>query len=196
MSEEEFDAVINVHVKGTFLCHQAAALQMREQGSGGVLIGTVSAAHFGNFGQANYSAAKGAIASMTYTLAIELARYGIRVNAISPSGTTRMSETYKGPDGKTVKVPFVDPELNGPMLIYMCSDEGSYITGQAFGTGGNRIVMLEHPKYGRGIFAPGAWTVEEVQKNFKGNLGGRLESIGIQGAPYPYYDGVKPPAKD
>ena len=88
MSVEEFDAVMNVHVRGTFLCHQAAALVMKDAGRGGVLLSTVSAAHFGNFGQVNYAGAKGAIASMTYTLALELARYGIRVNAISPSGTT------------------------------------------------------------------------------------------------------------
>jgi 3-oxoacyl-[acyl-carrier protein] reductase len=192
MSEEEFDTVIRVHLKGTFLCHQSAALQMKEQGSGGVLIGTVSAAHFGNFGQANYSAAKGAIASLTYTLAMELARYGIRVNAISPSGTTRMSETYKDAQGNIVTAPFNDPEFNGPMLVYMCSDEGSYITGQGFGTGGNRVLILEHPKYGRGMFVPDHWTVEDVQKNFKGNLGNKLEPIGIQGVPYPFYDGVKP----
>ena len=100
MTEDDFDSVMNIHVKGTFLCHQAAALQIKEQGTGGSLVATVSAAHFGNFGQVNYAGAKGAIASMTYTMAMELARYGIRANAISPSGTTRMSDTYVGPDGK------------------------------------------------------------------------------------------------
>ena len=116
MTEEEFDTVMNIHVKGTFLCHQAAALQMKAQGAGGCLVSTVSAAHFGNFGQVNYAGAKGAIASMTYTMALELARYGIRANAISPSGTTRMSDTYVGPDGKKHPMPFIDPELNGPVF--------------------------------------------------------------------------------
>ncbi|NND66651.1 MAG: SDR family oxidoreductase, partial [Halioglobus sp.] len=148
MTEEEFDLVMNVHVKGTFLCHQAAALAMQEQGTGGVLLATVSAAHFGNFGQTNYAGAKGAIASMTYTLAMELARYGIRVNAISPSGTTRMSDTYIGPDGKKHAMPYIDPELNGPVLVYLCSDEGNYVSGQVFGTGGERISILNQPSYG------------------------------------------------
>ena len=193
MTEEDFDSVMNIHVKGTFLCHQAAALQMKEQGTGGCLVSTVSAAHFGNFGQVNYAGAKGAIASMTYTMALELARHGIRANAISPSGTTRMSDTYVGPDGKKHPMPFIDPELNGPVLVYLCSDEGNYISGQIFGTGGERIALLEQPKYGHTLFMPGGWTLEAVQKNFKQNLGNKLESLGITKPPYPFASGIHPP---
>ena len=101
MSEEDFTEVLRVHALGTFLCAQEAALRMRDQKTGGSIVNPVSAAHFGNFGQTNYGGAKGAIASMTYTWALELARYGIRVNAISPSGTTRMSATAKV-GGRTV----------------------------------------------------------------------------------------------
>ena len=193
MTEDEFDAVMNVHVKGTFLCHQAAAIQMKEQGTGGTLLSTVSAAHFGNFGQTNYSAAKGAIASMTYTLAMELARYGIRVNAISPTGTTRMSDTYVGPDGKKHPMPYIDPEGNGPMIAYLCSDEGNYITGQIFGTGGNRVLLLNHPKYGPAMYQPDGWTIETVREHFKATLGNQLEPFGITKPPYRFYDGVNPP---
>lgn len=193
MTEEDFDAVMNIHVKGTFLCHQAAALRMKEQGSGGSLVATVSAAHFGNFGQVNYAGAKGAIASMTYTMALELARYGIRANAISPSGTTRMSDTYVGPDGKKHPMPFIDPELNGPVLVYLCSDAGNYISGQIFGTGGERIALLSQPRYGHTLFMPGGWTLEEVEKHFKSNLGNKLEPLGITKPPYPFYGGINPP---
>lgn len=193
MTEEEFDLVMNVHVKGTFLCHQAAALAMKEQGTGGVLLSTVSAAHFGNFGQANYAGAKGAIASMTYTLAMELARYGIRVNALSPSGTTRMSDTYIGPDGKKHPMPYIDPELNGPVLVYLCSDEGNYVSGQVFGTGGERISILNHPSYGHTLIMPDGWTIEAVQQHFKQNFGNRLQPLGITKPPYPFSDGIKPP---
>ena len=90
MTDEDFDSVWNIHVKGTFWSSQLAALRMKESGKGGSIINTTSGAHFGNFGQTNYAAAKGAIASMTYTWAIELAKYGIRVNAIGPTGSTRM----------------------------------------------------------------------------------------------------------
>ena len=153
MSEDDVRAVFDAFLR--YLRLQQAALAMRDQGSGGALITTVSAAHFGNFGQANYAAAKGAIASLTYTLALELARFGIRVNGISPLATTRMSDTYKGADGKEVELPYFDPELNGPMLIYLAGDRGNYISGQVFGTGGERVVILEHPRYGTGMYMAG-----------------------------------------
>ena len=195
MTEEELDSVMDVHFKGTFFCLQSAAQQMRDQGSGGSLITTVSAAHFGNFGQTNYAAAKGAIASMTYTLALELARYGIRVNGISPLATTRMSDTYKGEGGKDVELPYHDPERNGPMLIYLCSDEGNYVSGQIFGTGGERIVVLNQPKYGTGIYMRDGWTVEGIQAHFKTHLAPLLEPVGLMKSPYPFYDGIHPPTK-
>lgn len=193
MSEQEVRTVLDVHFFGTFFCLQHAALAMRDQGAGGTLITTVSAAHFGNFGQANYAAAKGAIASLTYTLALELARYGIRVNGISPLATTRMSETYKGPDGKEVALPYHDPELNGPMLIYLCSERGNYISGQIFGTGGERVVLLNHPCYGTGMYMADGWTVDKIDAHFRTHLAPLLEPLGLMKTPYPFHDGIIPP---
>jgi 3-oxoacyl-[acyl-carrier protein] reductase len=192
MSDEEFSDVWRVHVMGTFWCAQAAALRMREQGTGGSLVLTTSAAHMGNFGQTNYAAAKGAIASMTYTLALELAAYGIRVNAISPAGTTRMSATFRGPDGKLVEMPFIDPTQNGVMAVFLCSDEAAYITGQVFGTGADRLMLLSQPKYAIGMVKPGGWSLADLRQHFKNQIGNRLEPLGIQKAPYPFYGGVKP----
>lgn len=195
MTEEDFDAVMDVHVKGTFHCLQQSGLRMRDQGRGGSMITTVSAGHFGNFGQANYGAAKGAIASMTYTLAIELAKYGIRVNGISPLASTRLSDTYRGDDGKEVELPYFNPELNGTFIAFLCSDEGNYISGQIFGSGGERITLLNQPKYGTTMFMPGGWTIESMNKHFKDYLGSQLEPLGIFKTPYPFYDGIKPPQK-
>ena len=129
MTDEDWELVLRIHAGGTFWCAQEAALRMKDQGSGGAIVNTVSAAHMGNFGQTNYGGAKGAIASMTYTWANELSRYGIRVNAISPAATTRMSASAKGADGKVIDTPFLDPNLNGPLVVYLCSDEGNWITG-------------------------------------------------------------------
>jgi len=193
MSEAELRSVMEVHFFGTFFCLQQAALSMREQGRGGSLVTTVSAAHFGNFGQANYAPAKGAIASLTYTLALELARYGIRVNGISPLATTRMSETYKGPDGKDVELPYHDPELNGPMLVYLSSDQGNYISGQIFGTGGERVVMLNHPSYGTGMYMKDGWTLAAIDHHFRTHLAPLLEPIGLMKTPYPFRDGITAP---
>jgi 3-oxoacyl-[acyl-carrier protein] reductase len=194
MTEEDFTEVLRVHALGTFLCAQEAALRMRDQGTGGSIVNTVSAAHFGNFGQTNYAGAKGAIASMTYTWAFELARAGIRVNAISPAGTTRMSATAKV-GGKDVELPFIDPTLNGAFVAWLCSDEASWVTGQIFGTGSDRVVILEQPRYGTGMYKPGGWTVEELRKHMKGVFGTRLEPFGLMKTPYPFYGGVKPEAK-
>jgi len=191
MTDDEFDDVMRIHAKGTFMCSQEGALRMKEQGTGGSIVNTVSAAHYGNFGQTNYAGAKGAIASMTYTWALELARYGIRVNAISPSGTTRMSATFKGPDGREVETPFIDPTLNGHFVAFLCSDAADWVTGQLFGTGGERVAVVEQPKYGAAIFRPGGWTVPDLEAHFRRHLESRLEPFGLRKEPYPYREGVK-----
>jgi len=196
MSDDDFMSVIRVHVHGTFMCSQEAAFRMRDQGTGGSIVNTVSAAHFGNFGQTNYAGSKGAIASMTYTWALELARSGIRVNAISPLGTTRMSATAKV-GGKTVDLPYFDPNLNGPFVAWLCSDDANWVTGQIFGSGADRVVIVEQPRYGTGMFQPGGWSVEDLQKHMKSFFGTRLEPFGLMKPPYPFYkDGVKVEAKD
>jgi 3-oxoacyl-[acyl-carrier protein] reductase len=194
MSDDDFMEVVRVHQHGTFMCSQEGALRMREQGSGGAIVNTVSAAHFGNFGQTNYAASKGAIASMTYTWALELARWGIRVNAISPTGTTRMSATYKGPDGKEVELPFIDPTRNGAFVAFLCSDDAKWVSGQIFGTGGERVVILRHPAYGTGMYRTDGWTVDALREHFESHMKKELEPLGIMKRPYPFYDGIEPPA--
>lgn len=195
MTDEEFMAVVQVHQQGTFMCSQEGALRMKAQGSGGSIVNTVSAAHFGNFGQTNYAGSKGAIASMTYTWALELARAGIRVNAISPTGSTRMSSTYKGPDGKDVELPFMDPTQNGAFVAYLCSDAARWISGQVFGTGNNRVSVLEQPRYGHTVHMDGGWTVDRLTEKFESYFKASMEPIGLMKAPYPFLDGIHPPEK-
>lgn len=195
MSDEEWEDVLRIHAGGTFWCSQQAANRMKDQATGGAIVNTVSAAHMGNFGQTNYGGAKGAIASMTYTWANELSRYGIRVNAISPLGTTRMSQTYKGAGGKDIEMPFIDPTLNGPLVAYLCSDAGNWVTGQVFGSGGERVVIMEHPVYGTGMFKPGGWGVEDLVEHMPKFFKDKLEPVGLFKKPYPYYDGVTPQSK-
>jgi 3-oxoacyl-[acyl-carrier protein] reductase len=189
MSDEEFDAVWLVHVKGTFWCSQAAALQMRERGSGGAIINTTSGAHFGSFGQTNYAAAKGAIASMTYTWALELARYGIRINAIGPTGSTRMSGTFKNSDGSEVALAYSDPALNGPLVVFLCSEQARAISGQIFGSGGERIAHMVQPHYGKTLLREGGWSVDAIAQHID-TLRGEFGALGMLGQPYPFHDGV------
>lgn len=195
MTDDEFRSVLAVHVHGTFMCSQEAAWRMRDQGTGGSIVNTVSAAHFGNFGQTNYAGSKGAIASMTYTWALELARYGIRVNAISPSGTTRMSATAKV-GGKTIDLPFIDPTRNGAFAAFLVSDHSKWVSGQIFGTGGERVVIVEQPSYGTGMYKDGGWSADDLVAHFEQHMKKELEPVGLMKTPYPFYDGVEPPAKD
>ena len=194
MSDEEFDSVLQVHVYGTFRVSQEACLRFRDQDTGGAIVNTISAAHYGNFGQTNYAGSKGAIASMTYTWAVELARHRIRVNAISPSGTTRMSANAKV-GGKTIELPFLDPNQNGAFVAFLCSDEADWVTGQCFGSGADRVQIVEQPKYGTAMYLPGGLTVDGIAENFKKVFDKRLENFGLMKPPYPFYDGVKVPEK-
>jgi 3-oxoacyl-[acyl-carrier protein] reductase len=196
MSDEEFDQVVKVHMYGTFRCAQEAARVMKEQGDGGSIVNTVSAAHFGNFGQTNYAGSKGAIATFTYTWAVELARYGIRVNAISPLATTRMSATAKIGGKSAENAPFLDPTLNGPFVAYLCSDEANYITGQCFGTGGERVEIVQHPKYGNAIYREGGWDVESLQAQFRRKFAAFLEPVGLIATSYSYLENPVVPRKD
>jgi len=195
MTDEEFDSVWLVHVKGTFWCTQAAALRMRAQGSGGSVINTTSGGHFGSFGQTNYAAAKGAIASMTYTWAIELAKYGIRVNAIGPLGSTAMSDSYKDDEGNVGGNSGIDPCLNGPALVYLCSDEAGAVNGQIMGTGGDRLAHMVQPHYGKTLLMNGGWDLESIRKQFPMHMPAQFGPFGILGKPYPFHGGVRPPQK-
>jgi 3-oxoacyl-[acyl-carrier protein] reductase len=187
MTDEEFELVWKVHVMGTFWCSQAAARAMVKQGQGGVIINTTSAAHFGSFGQTNYAAAKGAIASMTYTWAMELASKGIRVNAISPLATTDMSDTYKNAGD----MPYFDPAANGPFVCWLASDSADYVSGQVFGTGGERIALLQHPGYGKTATRQDGWDMASIDDHFPLLFRGQFGPLGMLEQPYPFNDGVK-----
>ena len=196
MSDEEFDAVWLVHVKGTFWCAQAAARRMQQQGSGGVIINTSSGSHFGNFGQTNYAAAKGAIASMTYTWAIELARLGIRVNAICPVAATQMTHgLMSASDGKAPDELWL-AERNSPLVVYLASDEAANVSGQVFGVGGERLAHMVQPHYGKTLTRADGWTVEAIRACFQRELPPEFGPFGILGKPYPFHEGVRPPAEE
>lgn len=95
--------------------------------------------------------------------------------------------------GKTVDLPFIDQALNGPFVAWRCSNDASWVTGQIFGSGADRVVILEQPRYGTGIFKPGGWSLKDLQKHTKSFFGTPLEPFGLMKPPYPLFkDGVKP----
>lgn len=158
MSEDEFDAVIAVHLKGHFNVYRHASAVMRKQENGGSIVGFTSAAFVGSTAQANYSAAKGGIISLTRSAALSLHKYGVRANCIAPVAKTRMSEN----------VPFEietgEPSAIAPMAVYLISDHAKEITGQTYTVVGPRISVWNQPRELRSMFAPGGeeWTPEEI----------------------------------
>ncbi len=166
MSEEEWDQVINVHLKGTFSCLQAAAIIMKEQGQGGRIINTSSSSGLlGNFGQANYGAAKAGIYGLTRVAAQEFMKLGITVNAIAPIAATRMLADlpeFKG----AADLAKLGPEYVAPLVAFLATDAASQITGQTFGIEGNQLflyrVMTTHGATRHQGSEP--FTMEEIGK--------------------------------
>ncbi|MCZ6464383.1 MAG: SDR family oxidoreductase [Proteobacteria bacterium] len=149
MTEEEWDSVIRVHLKGTFCTSRMAAAHWRELSKGGRsvagrIINTSSVSGlFGNPGQSNYGAAKAGIAAFTIIAARELERYGVTVNAVSPGARTRMTENLR-PGGADVPEEGFDarsPENVAPVVVWLGSLESSDVTGQVFEVMGGRICL-------------------------------------------------------
>ncbi len=135
MSDEKWDLVLDINLKGTWLCSQLAAVPMMKQNSGRI-VNTSSVGALGNIGQANYSASKAGVIGLTKTFALEWARYGIGVNCVAPGGVkTRMTETIpeKVMAGLLQQIPFrrmAEPEEIAAVHAFLSSDEAAYITGQ------------------------------------------------------------------
>ena len=164
MSQAEFDLVIDVHLKGTYFCTQAVARQMKVQGGGGRIINTTSLSGLlGNFGQANYSAAKAGIYGLTRTASMELQKIGITVNAIAPVALTRMTEDLpmvaQAGEG-------LAPERVTPMVLFLASDHAKDVTGRIFGCQGGRFFEYRMEQ-SNGWTKDAVATVAEIAENFK-----------------------------
>jgi len=162
ISNEEWDLVIDVHLRGSYLVTKAAWDRMLEQGRGGRIINTSSTSGLiGNFGQANYAAAKAGIAGMTRVLALEGMKYGITVNTLAPAAFSRMTEDIM-PEGVEERLA---PEKVSPIVAWLCTDDAKDVTGRQFCAGGNRVTLLSWQVTDiatdrDGMDAP--WTVQEL----------------------------------
>lgn len=185
MSDEEFRAVLDVHMGGTFYLARAAARAMRVQRFGSIV--TVSSiSQEGAFGQTNYSGAKGGIASMTYAMAVELARYGVNVNSVVPAAFTRMIASIPGqpaiedfdpsqmPPGSAMGT----PEMVAPLFVYLVSDEAKWITGQVLALGGERLALYQQPRERIMYSQRGGFTVADLQRVIPSAFKGQLEPFG------------------
>jgi NAD(P)-dependent dehydrogenase (short-subunit alcohol dehydrogenase family) len=200
MTDEDFDAVIDVHLRGTFTCVRAAAVRMREQGEGGRIICVGSpTGQVGNFGQANYAAAKAGIVGMVRTWALELARAQITVNAVVPVAATGMTETapFLKPYVDTLQageplpayarreLSFGPPEDVAGLVVFLASADAADVTGQVVGLGGDRLALWSHPTEVAVVFADGGWDAPAIADVWPKELADHLQSVG-QTFPDPY----------
>ncbi|MEU9555862.1 SDR family oxidoreductase [Streptomyces fumanus] len=208
MTDEDFDAVVRVHLRGTFTCARAAAVRMREQGTGGRLILISSpAGQRGNFGQTNYAAAKAGIVAMARTWAMELARAHITVNAVVPVAATEMTRTIPAFAPLIEEAERTGRPLPGwlrrdeglgtvedvtGLITFLASDDAKDITGQAIGVGGDRLALWAHPKEKAVAFADGGWSAEAIAAHWPAGVGAEPETYGIL-APRVPEDGVPAP---
>ena len=178
MTPEDFDAVVQVHMYGTFNMAQHAAGHMKEAGYGRIINVTSQAGLRGNFGQTNYGAAKAAIMGMTFVWSIELGKYGVTVNAMSPAGATRMTSALFERTG-TAPPPEADPALNAPLVTWVASDLASHVNGQILGRTDFAYTIYQHPKQVAYMFREGGFDVDGVATNFDKILGQHLQHVGM-----------------
>ena len=176
MTEEEWDVIIDVHLKGHFTCTKFACTLFRQQRSGRI-INTSSIAGLGNMGQANYTAAKEGIIGFTRTVARDMGRYGVTCNAIRPVAASRLTVT---PELKAAQEKLAasgmagagitpsssagppPPEAVSPFVVFLCTDRAANINGRNFDVGGGQLALYSEPENFRSIFKDGIWTVDEL----------------------------------
>ena len=190
MSEEEWDAVINTHLKGTFAVTRAAAPIMREQKWGRVINMTSTSGLIGNVGQANYAAAKLGILGLTKVTALDMARYNVTANCISPFAWTRMigtipteTETQKA---RVEKIKRMSPAHIAPMAAFLASDAAKDVTGQIFGVRGKEIMLFGHERPIMRVHHADGWTPDRIADMFPGTLQHHLVPLVTSGQYFNY----------
>ena len=186
MSEDDWDSVLAVHLKGTFNCVRHAAPIMREQRAGRLITFTSGSGLFGNPGQANYGSAKAAISGLTKVVARDLGKYGVTCNAISPVAATRMTITPEVIKAREIRkqqgiireekalaqLEDLKPEDVAPMVVFLASDYAANVNGQFFLCAGGSISLVSHPRAIKTIYKPeGRWTLDELDELLPLTLG-------------------------
>ena len=166
MAPEEFEAVIRVHLFGSFYISRAAAEFMREQSSGSMIHMTSTAGLIGNLGQANYSSAKLGIVALSKSIALDMARSNVRSNCISPFAWSRMTSSMptKTPaqQARVAKLQKMEANKIAPLTVYLASDASVEVNGQVFGVRANEIYLFSQMRPVRSVHQSEGWTAESI----------------------------------
>ena len=169
MSHVEWQAVIDVHLNGAFNVSKAAAVHFREQESGAFVHFTSTSGLIGNVGQANYAAAKMGIVGLSRSLALDMARFGVRSNCISPFAWSRMigSIPIESPEqqARIDKIKQMTPDKIAPMVVFLASDRAAAVTGQIFAVRKNEIFLISQPRPLRSVHRAEGWTPETIAEH-------------------------------
>jgi NAD(P)-dependent dehydrogenase (short-subunit alcohol dehydrogenase family) len=169
MSPEEWLSVINVHLNGSFFTSRAAAEHYRKQGSGAFVHMTSTSGLIGNFGQANYSAAKLGVAALSKSIALDMQRFGVRSNCIAPFAWSRMTSSIPAdtPEQKArvARLQQMTPEKNAPLAVFLCSDAAKDVTGQIFAARHNELFLFSQPRPIRAVQRGEGWTPETIAEH-------------------------------
>ena len=190
MTEEEWDAVIDTHLKGTFAVTRAAAPHMRERKWGRFINMTSTSGLVGNIGQANYAAAKLGIFGFTKVVALDMARYNVTANCISPFAWTRMIGTIptetEAQKARVEKIKQMGPEHIAPVAVFLASEAAKEISGQVIGVRGKEIMLFGHNRPIMRVHHDGGWTPERLAEMFPGTLRHHLIPLETSGQYFNY----------
>ncbi|MDO8280852.1 MAG: SDR family oxidoreductase [Burkholderiaceae bacterium] len=169
MSADEWDAVIKVHLYGAFYVSRAAAPHMREQDSGAFVHMTSTSGLIGNFGQANYAAAKMGIAGLSKIIALDMQKFNVRSNCISPFAWSRMigaipTDTPEQ-EARVAKVKQMTPDKIAPLAVYLASDAARDVNGQIFVVRNNELMLMSQPRPLRTVQRSEGWTPDSIAEH-------------------------------
>jgi len=181
MSASDWHDVLAVHLNGSFYLSRACAAQFREQNGGAYVHMTSTSALIGNFGQANYMAAKLGIMGLSRSIALDMQRFKVRSNCIAPFAWTRMIDSIPAQSeeekSRVERFQQMTPEKIAPLVVYLASDRAEGITGQVFGVRNNEVFLFNQPRPIRSIHRSDGWTPEKLDAQLKGAFSASLTPL-------------------
>ncbi|WP_434662521.1 SDR family NAD(P)-dependent oxidoreductase [Paraburkholderia sp. A3BS-1L] len=183
MSEEEFDAVVKVHLYGSYHVSRAAADHFKDQRSGAFVHMTSTSGLIGNLAQANYSAAKLGIAGLSKSIAVDLQKFGVRSNCIAPFAWSRMIDSIKidsqEQQARVEKIKQMTPAKIAPLAVFLASEQAADVSGQIFAVRNNEIFLMSQPRPVRSVHRGEGWTAETIAEHAMPALRGSFHPLDV-----------------